>query len=97
LRALFDGLAYCLLKLYALQRALGSGAQVQKVLDVSGRAWQRAGGDTGGVPPQFGGAPRDGKHGICAQLGVRHDSTCADSILTDLKLWLHHRNDIRVV
>jgi hypothetical protein len=70
---------------------------MQKVLDVSGRAWQRAGGDTDGVPPEFGGAACDGKHGIRAEVGIGHDSTRAHSILTDLKLWLHHRNDIRVV
>jgi hypothetical protein len=70
---------------------------MQKVLDVSGWAWQWTRSDTDGAPPQFGGAACDGKHGICAQVGVRHDSTRADSVLTDLKLWLHHRNDIGVV
>ena len=70
--------------------------QVQEVLDVAGWTRQRAGGDTDGLPLEFGGPARDGKHRVRAQVRVRHDSSRTDPILTDLKLRLHHRNDIRV-
>ena len=79
-----------------MQRTVGPGPQVQEVLDVAGWTGQRAGGDTDGVPLEFGGPARDGKHRVRAQVRVRHDPARTDPILTDLELRLHHGNDIGV-
>ena len=52
---------------FALQRTVGPRPQPQEVLDVAGWTRQRAGGDTDGVPPEFGGPARDSKHRLRAQ------------------------------